>query len=186
MSIGYAVISGGNVQDSEGVDVIDLDNLRDDDATLEELTDARLTAKTHGLRWVIEIIDERIKQELIYELEGSIVLTEEEAQIVINGFQTGNIDSLDLVALVDDPDIWIEESDSDTAKSLREGREGRTEEETVYQVNNEALITNLLDIKALFVKDREEALGIVTDLAYRWADLTDALVEALKNTTKEN
>ena len=51
------------------------------------------------------------------------MLTEAEAETVIKGFQTGDIDALDLVSLTDDPDEWIDESDSNTAKSLREGRE---------------------------------------------------------------
>jgi len=48
-------------------------------------------------------------------------LAEWDAQVVVDGFQRGDVDHVDLLALLKDPFAWVAESDSTTAEAIRKG-----------------------------------------------------------------
>jgi len=55
----------------------------------------------------------------------SIELTEREARFIIDGFQSGSVDEIDLISMIEDLPDWIALSDSYTAKMIREERKYR-------------------------------------------------------------
>jgi hypothetical protein len=54
-------------------------------------------------------------------------LTETEARTIVEGFQTGSVDEIDLLGMIEDLTDWIASSDSSTASRIREERRRASE-----------------------------------------------------------
>jgi hypothetical protein len=54
------------------------------------------------------------------------VPTEREARFIVHGIQTGNVDEIDLIGMIEDYEDWVALSVSSTASNIRvQRKEGR-------------------------------------------------------------